>query len=266
MKTMIPRMVSVLSRLSPWLGAKLAWYLWFHPHGRDNARFPRGAKRFELEVIGHKTAGFTLGEGEPVLLLHGWGGASTDMAPLAAALAEAGYLAVVPDLPGHGSDRGRSTDVFRMAATVDAVAGRFGRPRSVVAHSFGAVVSFAAFQHGGPDRVVLIAPAVRGARFVEVFRSHLGLSDKAFDRFRRRFVAFAGPYLMDVMEGNGDIPGSDMLVLHDPADDRTSFSDAATFAARRPATKLVEVPGTGHKGILRDGTTRTETVEFIKAG
>ena len=266
MKKMIPRLVSITSKVWPWLGAKIAWYLWFHPHGRDNSRYPDKAEQFEVEVFGHKMSGFSLGAGEPVMLLHGWGGASTDMAPLAAAIAAEGYLAVVPDLPGHGSDRGRNTDVFRMAATVDAVAGKFGRPQSLVAHSFGAVVAFAAFQHGGPERVVLVAPAVKGVFFVDAFRSQLGLGDRAFARFRRQFVAFAGPYLMTVMEGKGDIPGSDMLVLHDPADDRTPFADSAAYVGQRPATKLIEVANAGHKGILRDETTLIESAAFVNAG
>jgi pimeloyl-ACP methyl ester carboxylesterase len=217
-------------------------------------------------VFGNEVAGYSIGSGEPVFLLHGWGGASTDMAPLASAVATAGYRAVALDLPGHGSDRGSYTDVFRMAATVDAAVHAFGLPCSVVAHSFGAVVAFAAFQHGGPQRVVLVAPAVRGQRFLEGFKDHLELGDKAFAIFEERFVGFAGPYLMDVMVGLGDVHGSDMLVLHDPADDRTSFADSVAYAAARRATKLVEVPGSGHKGILRDSVTRAETVAFVAQG
>ncbi len=217
-------------------------------------------------VFGHEISGYSIGSGEPVLLLHGWGGASTDMAPLASALAEAGYRAIAPDLPGHGSDRGSGTDVFRMAATVDATVNLFGLPRSVVAHSFGAVVAFAAFSHGGPDRVVLVAPAVSGRLFVDAFKAQLNLGDKAFQRFEERFVAFAGPHLMDVFDGKGNVLGADMLVLHDPADDRTPFADSAAYASSRPATKLIEVPDTGHKGILRAGITRAETVAFVSAG
>ncbi len=263
---MIPRLVSVVSKVSPWLGAKLAWYLWFHPHGRRNTRYPDQAEMFTLQVFGHNMEGFTLGAGEPVFLLHGWGGASTDMAPLAAALADAGYLAVVPDLPGHGSDKSSYTDVFRMAATVDAAVGRFGPPRAVVAHSFGAVVAFAAFQHGGPRRVVLVAPAVKGQWFLEAFKDQLDLGDKAYERFKTRFIGFAGPYLMDVLAGNGDIQGADMLVLHDPADDRTPFEDSAGYVAQRAAAKLVEIPNSGHKGILRDAAARAETVAFVAGG
>lgn len=260
------RLVGVVSRIWPWLGSKIAWYLWFHPHGRPNTRYPDGAEEFGMTVAGHEVSGYTLGTGDPVLLLHGWGGASTDMAPLASSLADAGLLAVVPDLPGHGSDRGTSTDVFRMAAVVDAAAHRFGLPRALVAHSFGAVVTFAAFPHGGPRRVVLVAPAIAGISFLAAFREQANLGDKAFERFEERFVGFAGPHLMDVMKGEGDVPGADMLILHDPADDRTSFADAAAYADNRPATKLVEVPNSGHKGILRDGDTRSEAVAFVLGG
>ena len=263
MKRFIAKAVSIASRLSARLGSALAWYLWFHPHGRPNTRLPDGADPFSLTVFDHDLEGFTLGAGEPVLLLHGWGGASTDMAPLAATVAGAGYRAVVPDLPGHGSDRGSYADVFRMAAAVDAVFALFGRPRAVVAHSFGAVVAFASFPQGGPERVVLVAPAIEGTVFLDTFRTQLGLSDKAFARFTTRFHRFAGPHLMDVLAGKGDIPGADMLILHDPEDDRTPFADAAAYARRRSETKLVEVPDTGHKGILRDGFARAETAAFI---
>jgi pimeloyl-ACP methyl ester carboxylesterase len=265
-KKLIPRMVSVVSRVFPGVGSRIAWFLWFRPRGRKTRRYPDGAEPFSFELFGRVVSGFAVGSGDPVILLHGWGGASTDMAHLAVAVAEAGYQAIAPDLPGHGADRGSDTDVFRMASAVDAVVGMFGPPRAVIAHSFGAIVTFVAFQHGGVDRVVLVAPAVRGEWFVDVFRAHLGLGDRAFLRFQEQFVAFAGPEVMDVMRGKGDVRDAEMLILHDPADDRTPFEHATEFASARPRTKLIEVPATGHKGILRSAVTTDETVAFVTAG
>lgn len=263
MKAVIPRLLWLVSRLSARLGEQFAWYLWFHPFGRRTRTYPEGSSPFEMEVFGHEIRGFQMGGGRPVLLLHGWGGTSTDMAPIAAALAGAGYLAVAPDLPGHGHDRSSYTDVFHMAATVDALVGVFGSPHTVVAHSFGAAVAFAAFQHGGPARVVLVAPAIKGERYVEAFRSQTGLSARAYRRFVSRFAGYAGPHMMDVFAGNGDVPGARMLILHDPEDRSTSFADAAGYAAARRDTRLVEVPHTGHKGILRDDKTRDEVLAFV---
>ena len=262
----IPRIVAVVSRVAPGFGARIAWYLWFRPRGRESRRYPDGAEKFTFELFGRVVNGFAVGSGDPVILLHGWGGASTDMAPLAVALAGAGYRAVAPDLPGHGADRRSDTDVFRMASAVDAVVGMFGPPRAVVAHSFGSFVTFVAFQHGGAGRVVLVAPALKGEWFVDVFRARLGLGDRAYQRFRRRFVAFAGPQVMDAMRGKSDVRDAEMLVLHDPADDRTPFGDAAEFASARPGTKLIEVPATGHAGILRSEVTHEETIAFIASG
>lgn len=43
-----------------------------------------------------------IGTGQPVLLLHGWGGSHESMLPVAKKLAESGYACYVPDLPGFG--------------------------------------------------------------------------------------------------------------------------------------------------------------------
>jgi 3-oxoadipate enol-lactonase len=44
--------------------------------------------------------------GRPLLLVHGFTGAKEDFAEVLAPLAEAGWHAVAPDLPGHGESRG----------------------------------------------------------------------------------------------------------------------------------------------------------------
>jgi pimeloyl-ACP methyl ester carboxylesterase len=64
-----------------------------------------------LPVMGRDISGFTLGNGDVVLLLHGWGGAATDMSSLADAVADAGYQAVVPNLPGHRVGAGVSPKI-----------------------------------------------------------------------------------------------------------------------------------------------------------
>lgn len=44
----------------------------------------------------------TAGEGDPLLLVHGLGSASTTWEPQLASLSEAGYRAIAPDMPGFG--------------------------------------------------------------------------------------------------------------------------------------------------------------------
>jgi pimeloyl-ACP methyl ester carboxylesterase len=55
-----------------------------------------------LDVQGIRTAHTTIGDGKPVLMLHGWGANSGLIWPLAEKLAPLGYRCYVPDMPGFG--------------------------------------------------------------------------------------------------------------------------------------------------------------------
>lgn len=257
------RTVGLASRVAPGLSAVIAEELWFRPMGRPTRGIPAGARSFDVTVGGRDLTGFTIGAGDVVLLLHGWGGTGSDMAPIAVALADAGFLSVVIDLPGHGSDRRSRTDLFRMAAAIDAVSAMFGSPAAVVAHSFGAAAAFNAFPHGGPRSVVLIAPAIRSERFFEWFSDQLGLARRARARLARRIERFAGPHIIEIMQGKADIPGADMLILHDPADLRTAFDDSEAFTQSHASAQLIPVPDSGHHRILRDDTAIAEIVRFL---
>jgi pimeloyl-ACP methyl ester carboxylesterase len=242
--------VSGLSRVAPGGAAALAERLWFSPRARPWGPPPPGATRFEYTIEKRTLGGYSLGSGEPALLLHGWGGVATDLAAIAEVVAESGMTAVVPDLPGHGADRGSRTDVFVMAAAVAAVDWMFGLPDLVVAHSFGAPTAFVAFPAGGPRRLVLLAPAMRMDAYLDWFAAALGLSPRARRRFATRIERFAGPQVLGIMAGAGEIPGCDVTILHDPDDRRTPFQDAERYVAEHPGASLVPITGAGHQGIL----------------
>jgi pimeloyl-ACP methyl ester carboxylesterase len=87
-----------------------------------------------------------LGEGKPLLFLHGWGLSPRAYLPALHSLAEGGYRITAPSLPGFGrSDARRSHDhslhgvADHMIDALDALALPDGVP--VVAHSFGAGVT-----------------------------------------------------------------------------------------------------------------------------
>jgi pimeloyl-ACP methyl ester carboxylesterase len=126
----------------------------------------------------------------------------------------------------------------------------FGPPESIVAHSFGAQVAFAAFAGGGPGRLALVAPAIRPYAMTEGFARMLALSPSATRRFVERIDRYAGPQILPILRGEGDVPGSDVRVFHDPADTRTPFADAERFAHQRSGARIVAVEDVGHHRIL----------------
>ncbi len=82
-----------------------------------------GAARFESRTLALRDLDYRVAAaGDPaapvVLLVHGFAGAGDDWSRTAAALAAAGYLAVAPDLPGHGGTPApRTRPLERYAAT-----------------------------------------------------------------------------------------------------------------------------------------------------
>jgi valacyclovir hydrolase len=82
-------------------------------------------------TVNHQTMYYqTVGQGTPVLLMHGWVMVSDEMLPLANEIAALGHRVVVPDLPGYGKSappfRGFPPDFYHrdaatMAAFLDAL-------------------------------------------------------------------------------------------------------------------------------------------------
>jgi pimeloyl-ACP methyl ester carboxylesterase len=97
------------------------------------------------------------GNGPPVVLLHGFGGAAWNFTAMAPRLE--GRRLLVPDLPGHGGSS--PLPAPSLAAFADVVAGLIDEPASVFGHSMGGVVAVRlAERHPQLVRsVVLAAPA-----------------------------------------------------------------------------------------------------------
>src|SRR4051794_41632094 len=88
-------------------------------------------------VRGARIRWFEGGEGAPVLLLHGFGGAAWNFTEIAARLP--GRRLVIPDLPGHGGSD--PLPAASMAAFADAVAGVLSEPTRVLRPSLRGVVA-----------------------------------------------------------------------------------------------------------------------------
>jgi pimeloyl-ACP methyl ester carboxylesterase len=77
------------------------------------------------------------GEGPPLLLLHGFGGAAWNFTGLAALLP--GRRLLIPDLPGHGGSE--PLPAASMSAFADVVAELLTEPTAALGHSMGGVVA-----------------------------------------------------------------------------------------------------------------------------
>ncbi|MFL5918932.1 MAG: alpha/beta fold hydrolase [Gaiellaceae bacterium] len=106
-----------------------------------DAKLPRLEERF-ADVKGVRLRYFVGGEGPPLVLVHGLGGAASNWTELAPLLARRHRL-LVPDLPGHGGSTALPavSGLEPFADRVALVAEREGMlPAPVVGHSLGGMV------------------------------------------------------------------------------------------------------------------------------
>lgn len=207
-------------------------------------------------------AGFELGSGPLVLALHGWGGRPAQMADLAHVLADAGFRVIVPELPGHAG--GEVTDIVEAAAALRRLIDEVGEPVAVVGHSFAAMVMRLAFRDDAPASVALLAPALDVNDALEVFGDKLRLFPWARRGLRKRLQAWdrsLWPVLSSLYPEQ--MPGAEIVVVHDPEDQETAFLLAAELAALRPGTELIPAPDAGHNGILSDEFALDRLVRFL---
>lgn len=140
---------------------------------------------------GHPTRVLDVGQGDVVVVLHGWGGRIESMSPVVSCLAPR-CRALAFDLPGFGESPpppgGWGTPDY--AAFVRAVLSEVGVARAhFVGHSFGGKTSLylAATHHGVVDKLVLVDPTgLRSAPSAKV-RAKRALSKVG------KIIALAGP-------------------------------------------------------------------------
>jgi 3-oxoadipate enol-lactonase len=128
---------------------------------------PLDMDRISFRVRGIECNGADQGSGEPMLMIHGWGGGASNFRRLWPSIATR-YRCIAPDLPGWGdSEKPNVPYTFEWYADwlSDLLVTRSASPALVVGHSMGATIAlFFALRH--PDKVKKLAilnPIIRGA-------------------------------------------------------------------------------------------------------
>jgi pimeloyl-ACP methyl ester carboxylesterase len=169
--------------------------------GVTAATLLRGFERRVVEIAGLRTRYWVGGEGPPLVLVHGLGGAAvnfTDVAPLLASR----HRVLIPDLPGHGGTEPlpELVSLSGLAGHVAAVADYEDMsPAAVLGYSMGGPVALR-LAVDRPDAVatlVLVAPAgiVSTTRRAEIWLTAIAALRPARQVARFRFLLARRPNL-----------------------------------------------------------------------
>ena len=261
--------LGALGAVSPALAGRAGARLFLtpprHRAPRSEAEALTGTEPFALEHRGGMLRGWTRGAGPAVLLVHGWGGRSSQLAPLAHALADAGCTAVAFDAPAHGRSTGRVASMLHFADAAVAVAERFDA-RAAAGHSLGAgALAFAASRGFALRAAVLLAPPRSPVTFVDGVAAALALSPRVRAALDDRIVRRVGlPFDAVDLVRVAPLAPPPFLVVHDRDDREVPLAHGAALAEAWDA-QLVVTSALGHRRLLRDRAVLDQAVAFVTA-
>ncbi len=272
----IVRAFGALERWAPRIGVRAATRVWFtlpSPLPRDRLPpLPPGVPA-RLVLDGRALHAVAWGTGEPVYLVHGWGGRTEQLGGLVGPLVEAGFRVVAFDAPSHGASPPgafgpRSTTIPEFARALHAAAAEHGRPRAVIAHSMGVPVVAHAVRTGlRPGALVLIAPAADPMRVLDGFVARIGAGPRVRAGLERAASRRIGlPWkTFDVPSLARSVVVPPTLVVHDRADRELDHHHGRAIADAWPDARLLLTDGLGHRRLLRDDAVIAEAVRFVAA-
>lgn len=268
--------LSFLQRLWPALALRAACRLFLTPlPPKWLARSKSWGHTWEVSHWAFEDGNLTVydgaGEGDTILLAHGWGGHAGQMKTLADALREAGMRPVIIDMPGHGRSAGLHSNLPQFARAIDYAVARLaegGRPvRMLAAHSLGATAAaFATARNLPVARLVLLAPAASPQAYTRLFAHVFGLSERLRAKMQHRIEAREGVLMRNFEpQALGARVRVPTLVLHDRNDTINPHADGEAYAAAIAGTRLISSEGLGHRAILKDDGLVQHVVEFALA-
>jgi hypothetical protein len=273
--TIVRSLFGTLERAAPDLGARWAERLWLTlPRFRGTHRtagLPL-AETFRVRVHDRHVSGRAWGTGPTVYLVHGWGGASTQLDPFVRPLLATGHRVIAFDALSHGdSDPGhhgpRRSTIPEMADALTAVVAKHGPAHAIIAHSLGCTATFFAMRAGLPvRRLVFLAPMTQPSPYTVLFAAALGFDERIRTRMEARAAQRVGrpwsDFDMPSQVGEvGRLPS--LLLVHDPRDRETRYADSLALHKVWPHAELVTASDLGHWRILRDPMIIDHTVSFI---
>lgn len=218
---------------------------------------------------GFSRAAWFLGEGPLVILVHGWGGRASQMAPLAVRLAAAGYRSVVFDAGGHGVSRADPVGFDTFIEDVGDLCDFIGRyPFALIGHSAGALGMMASRPLRGvrASRYVCISAPLYPYVPIETVRALFQISDDVAVCLQPLFAAQfrAGWQYLQKGCAYQPEPGARLLLITDEDDDRVRHTDADFIAANWPGAEVLKTRGQGHNRILSHPLVGDRILELLE--
>ena len=261
---------AVLNVVSPYLGARRAYRLWFtSPRFEEPAREIRWRQSAQAFYVDHDVgslAAYRWGEGPTVLLVHGWSGRGTQMGAFVAPLVKRGFSVVAFDAPGHGRSPGTQTNVFQVADALATVAKSIGPLKAVIAHSFGTMATTLAIKQGlQVEKAVCLSAPLSAFYLIERFCQSLAMNRKTELHLKSMLEKQFGSDIWQRAASDRHVAQSKVpaLIVHDKDDLDVPWQWSEQLAKAWPHSCFWLTQGLGHRRILRSPEVVNAVCDYI---
>ncbi|MFN5170416.1 MAG: alpha/beta hydrolase [Cyclobacteriaceae bacterium] len=263
-----------LEKFAPPLARRFFVRIFFSPVRYDRPEKEKQAmgqaNAFWMTAAGERVRVFTWGEAVKgyVMFVHGWAGRGTQFRKFIEPFTKAGWQVLAFDGPAHGESTGSRTTAVQFAEVMQKIADTRGKPRAVIAHSFGGVATLRAIMLGlEVDRVINIASPTLGDLIISTYLNAIGGSAATGEWFKgyierttgKPFFEFTSLYTVQ------HLPRPlQLLLVHDEGDTETPIAHAHALLGVYPAARLHQTKGLGHNRILKDEGVIKECLAFVE--
>lgn len=261
--------LSAIGRLSTKVSAKLALDLFSRP--MTSKRKLKGlfstTRPNKILVGDNFIQTFEFGEGEAILLTHGWQGQASDFHHYIEPLVQSGYKVIAFDGPAHGSSTGNTTNIVEFAEVIHALSQRYNGFKAIIAHSFGGAAStyaLANFHNMRCEKLINIGVPNKIGEVFSDFSKSMGLRSSVQVEMQKALEQIAGRSIDEITCAKM-IQKSNVktLLVHDQKDLIVPFRNAEAVKEECPDVELLETIDLGHVKILRDKEVLKDIIEFI---
>lgn len=256
----------MITPLSADIAGCLASKVWFTPIGyKGTKKSPMLLRPEYFYIDGLRFSSYfpENAESGTVILIHGWGGSSSQFDDLKSALLKAKRKVVSFDFPAHGKSPGLSTDLHEMKVIVEKLLTRIDGPVQIVCHSFGLLVVGHQLQNPEIKKIVTISSPHKFDFLLDSFMRKTKLPEK----IKPALINHIQKRVMNKLDVRKDIDLKSFniktLMIHDENDREIPVQEFHALKILNPDAETLLTRGLGHNRILANSHVINSVVSFL---
>ena len=201
-----------------------------------------------------------------VLVVHGWGGKSTDFYSFISPLTQQGFEVVAFDGPAHGNSSKKQTSLPELSSFLVEVARKLDSVDVVIGHSLGGSVVFHALQNGLlAKKLVIINNPAHPEGLMQTFLTRINASAAVGNYIRNTIIHQFGSNFESLCSiSTAEDCHIPTLVVHDKHDKEAPILHMEALQPKLPQARYLVTEKLGHKRILRDNELIEHVLSFIE--